>query len=104
MTKWNAHIKLKPVRERPTDDTAPAIGESIADQVEAQLPAHYFDYEDDDYDWRLDDALTMLREVTGLDGDDGYVTPPAELEMRLNELYDWADRARVWIEPGWVQW
>lgn len=52
--------------------------------------------DNDAYDPNLDEIVEMLEDVSPLPGDED--SGQDELNGRLDELYDWGDRNRVWIE------
>ncbi len=72
--------------------------QTLADMLKARLPAKWFDITDPDYDRTLDDIYESLDGTTVeefADGTNG--TAKAHLTGLVDNLYDWGDRARVWL-------
>jgi hypothetical protein len=86
MPEW--HIKITgiaPLFEEWNDGEGDleAIKTGVVSKVKAAV-----DYEEGD-DLELDEALTNMEDAPG----------ETEFNEALSELYDWADKARVWIDP-----
>jgi hypothetical protein len=101
---WNKVINIKSIqKEDPKNITAEhvvSVSNRIGKLVRSRLPASFFDMQNDDYD---DDFVTLIEDLTTcsletletdlLNG----CSPEQMINMWLNELYDWADRQRIWL-------
>lgn len=92
---WDRTIKIKSILERDRSNEAPehavAVAHKIAAKIRSSVPPKWLNYLDDAYDRDLDEVIDGLEAMT-VDAD-----ALDELNGRLEEIYDWADRARVWI-------
>ncbi len=81
-----------------TEDDAAAWCQAVANALKAGLPKKWFDITHPDYDQVLDDIHEMLDGVTVEEFAEGKLgTVREHLAYGMDQLYDWADRARVWL-------
>lgn len=88
---WDYAVKIKAILrcfgDRPTDEESITAGGKIATALRAVLPPEWVDRSHDD----LDEDLALIIE-------DLESPPPRDaLNETLDQLYDWADRKRVWL-------
>ncbi len=92
---WDRTIKIKSILEREQSNETPehavAVAHEIGAKIRNSVPHKWLNYLDDAYDRDLDEVVDGLDAMT-VDAD-----ALDELNGRLDEMYDWADRVRVWI-------
>ena len=100
---WNMEIPIKEIL-RSGDPTShegiSALGRDISTAFRKALPAALFDITNDDYDREIDEIIDDIESYSaegldllaaeGIDAKDMF-------NNRLDELYDWADRGRIWL-------
>jgi hypothetical protein len=104
---WARRLSLTPLSEtmririaagEPEETVAAETCQALADLLKANLPAKWFDITDPDYDRTLDDIWEALDGTSVAEFASGEVgTAKQHLTAHLDELYDWADRVRVWL-------
>jgi hypothetical protein len=102
LPSWKATIKIKDIlaedRDNRTEAHAASVANRIADRIKAALPV-LTNIENDGCDWDLweiVDNLASLRPGSFEDCEDYTVLE--DLNNRLSEFYDWADKNRYWID------
>ena len=98
---WSNTIHLGPYyvvdNDIAQDDTYTKIGKAIAQYLRGEhcVKKHL---EDGD-DFELADLLYALDNISAWKDDDGVVVTAAdELAQHIDELYDWCDTNRVWVD------
>lgn len=96
---WARQIKLKDILERDqyneSDEHVRVISSEMAARVRESTPKAWLDIDSDHYDRDLDEIVENLEVLKDLE--DTSEPLVEEFNGRLEELYDWADRRRVWI-------
>lgn len=101
---WNKKIDIKSIlREDQTNESPEhiaAISVRIAALFRSRLPASVFDFDSDDYDGELVEAIEAMEDCTveglAIDKENGYEAVDM-FNGWLESLYDWADVNRVWL-------
>jgi hypothetical protein len=95
---WSNRIQLKDLL---SDDVSPEslarTATGIAARIRAALPEAVFDVTSDDYDQFMDEIVDDL-ECWSAEGNAAVKEAQDILDGRLDEIYDWADANRVWID------
>ncbi|MFZ3481880.1 hypothetical protein [Sphingomonas sp. 3-13AW] len=100
---WTYTAEIRPIINESRDQSVERVvdvANRIARTLRERLPAAFFDVTSDDYEMHLDEAVEDLESYTvaSLSKPGGEDVEAVEmLNGRLEELYDWADRARVWL-------
>jgi hypothetical protein len=100
---WTYTVDIKTILKESDDTGIERICDAatrIAAALRAGLPAAFFDITSDDYEMVLDEAVEDMEsyEAESLRGLSAEGIDPLEMfNGRLEEIYDWADRARVWL-------
>ena len=100
---WTYRVDIRSIisesRERSVERVVD-VANRIAAALRRGLPAAYFDVTSDGYDMIIDEAVEDLESYT-VEGMHELAREGLNaLEMidgRLEEIYDWADRERVWL-------
>lgn len=89
MQRWRKTIDIKPLIHRDQANTDPTyvagLGKEVASLVRAKTT-------EADWTMSLEDALEMMEDIDPEDDEAVDMFNGA-----LSELYDWADRERVWL-------
>jgi hypothetical protein len=100
---WTRVVDIKGILSESRETTPERIADvsvRLAARLRGSLPARLFDVTGDDYEQVLDDAVEDLESYTvdGLRGLEAEGVVVLDMfNARLDEIYDWADRARVWL-------
>ena len=101
---WTYGVHIKDILRESDDQSVERVADvsvRIAAALRAGLPAKFFDVTDVDYEMAIDEAVEDLESytVSGLSAlrDEEGVDPLEMFNGRLEEIYDWADRLRVWV-------
>lgn len=100
---WAHKVNLQAILDKSDGQTTPEqvaeIGHKLAKELR-RLPAKYFNISSDDCDFEFLDVVEELEQMTAKsliadckNSEDG---PADVLDNRLEEIYDWCDRNRVW--------
>lgn len=98
---WTRTIDIKTILYRyegdGSDSTAATIAHAIATLFQTSVP-DLLDARLPTYDADLQMIVDQLEQVRGDDyADDPSYSVRQDVDDRLEELYDWADRERVWL-------
>lgn len=89
MQRWRKTIDIKPLIYRDQSNTDPVyvagLGKEVAYTIRTNITGT-------DWTISLEDALETMEEI---DPDDDHAVDM--FNGALSELYDWADRERVWL-------
>lgn len=100
---WTYTVDIKTILRESDDlglERISDVARRIAAALRARLPATFFDITNDAYEMQLDEAVEDLEsyEVESLRSLQGEGIDALDMfNGRLEEIYDWADRARVWL-------
>jgi len=100
---WTYTVDVKTIIAESDDTGIERISDAairIAAALRAKLPAAFFDITSDEYEMILDEAVEDMEsyDVEGLRNLSAEGIDPLEMfNGRMEEIYDWADRARVWL-------
>lgn len=85
--RWRKTIDIKAILHRDQGNLDPAYVAGVGKEIAALVRANV---KDDEWTFELDDVLEMLEDI---DLDDAVEA----FNGALADLYDWADRERVWL-------
>jgi len=100
---WTYTVDVKTILAESDDTGIERISDAairIAAALRAKLPAAFFNITSDEYEMILDEAVEDMEsyDVEGLRNLFAEGIDPLEMfNGRMEEIYDWADRARVWL-------
>lgn len=103
---WDLTVTIKPLlhESAPEDltvDGCARIARAIAAELKRKIPEAWRDTAHDNFNLDFEDLLERLEQATSADfeigKDDFNLEPVNLLDGWLDELYDWADRYRVWV-------
>ena len=100
---WTYTVDVKTILAESDDTGIERISDAairIAAALRAKLPTAFFDITSDEYEMILDEAVEDMEsyDVEGLRNLFAEGIDPLEMfNGRMEEIYDWADRARVWL-------
>lgn len=96
---WRKSLNIKRFLNRSPDDLSEENAARVANEIGAYLRnklAAELTAEDCDFD--LEEIVEQLEQLRAGDfEDDPTWSVREDLNARLDELYDWADRERVWL-------
>lgn len=99
---WDRTINIKSIlnedRSNTTNERAADVANRIGALIRVSVPKTWLDWESEAWD---EDLLEVVEGMEALkpdsyDGEDDF-TPLDDLNNMLDQLYDWADRKRVWL-------
>lgn len=99
---WDRNIDIKGIlRVDPgntSNEHAAAVANRIGDLIRSRVAAAWLDYNSPAFDEDLLDIVEGMEALKpdSYDGDE-EMTPIADLNGMLGQLYDWADTKRVWL-------
>lgn len=99
---WDRNIDIKGIlREDPgntSNEHAAEVANRIGELIRSRVPAAWLDYNSPAFDEDLLDIVEGMEALKpdSYDGDE-EMTPIADLNGMLGQLYDWADTKRVWL-------
>ncbi|MDF8363354.1 MULTISPECIES: hypothetical protein [Achromobacter] len=103
---WSHSVNIKSVLHEDQGNTSPEhisdISVRIAKILHGRLPARFFDVSHPDFDFGFVETVEFMEECTveGLAVDKENGCSAGEMfNGWLEEVYDWADRNRVWLGP-----
>jgi len=100
---WTYTVDVKTIIAESDDTGIERISDAairIAAALRAKLPTAFFDITSDEYEMILDEAVEDMEsyDVEGLRNLSAEGIDLLEMfNGRMEEIYDWADRARVWL-------
>lgn len=100
---WDRKIAIKHILARDKDNTSNEYVALVANEIGAVLrkkvPARFLDTSVDDYDDRIREVIEGMEDLRAESyKNDPSFSPLQDLNNMLDDLYDWADKHRVWIE------
>jgi hypothetical protein len=96
-TGWKHRLKLKDIIDKDDEpesyssETVAACAKEMHERLEAFRLKHF---KNDD---EIESVSDQFHTIAFIDGPAG-VADVAEFDAIMNELYDWADAVRVWID------
>lgn len=99
---WERRINVRAILSADPDNESKEHAANVANQIgkllRGSLPKSWLDITHADYDREIDDIIEQLEDLrpSDYDGDPDYSVLRC-LNDALDELYDWADIARVWL-------
>ncbi len=100
---WTYRADIRSIMQESRDQSIERIVDiatRIAATLRRALPEHFFDVTSDDYDMVIDEAVEDLESYTveGLrELEAEGIGAVSMFDGRLEEIYDWADRNRLWL-------
>lgn len=94
MGVWNSKIKIKDLLSDSNDQSRAApLGKEIATRIKSLVEEHPRLLTGE-----VEDLILNLENVSPDIDSDVRGTPIEELNGYLNEMYDWCDAYRIWVE------
>ncbi len=99
---WDRRLRLKDLLadspDATSDERAAWVANCIAERLRRQLPAAWLET-GEEMDFELLEVVDGMEALlpTSYDDDEDF-SVLEDLNNMLGQLYDWADRRRVWIE------
>ena len=101
---WDATLPLRPVLkafeahgDNLTAEQAVQMAQQLGAVLVAGIPAPWRNVHSTKYSMDLEDVIDFLTQATAADFVDDEDTPCDTINHQMDQVYDWADRSRVWI-------
>lgn len=98
---WPHRAAVRPLLASREANLTPAelveTARGIAKLLRSSLPASWMDMTSQDWDRDLEELLEHFEQCTAADFDEADEEPADLFDERLEELFDWADKNRVWL-------
>lgn len=89
MPRWHKTIDIKPILHRDQANTSPEHVSAVSKEIAALFRGAISDAE---MDYTLEEAIELMESIEP-DEDDACDV----FNSALSDVYDWADRERVWL-------
>jgi len=98
---WPHQVAVRPLLQAREANLLPAelvdTAREIAKLLRSGLPEAWMDVKSTEWDRDLEEMLEYFENCTAEDFQSQHEESVDLLDQRLDELYDWSDRHRVWL-------